>query len=754
MKRLTSLLLSCAFILNAVLFFSCQAEEKAEPEKKASLSHYKRSTVSLPYGESMTDISPYYDPNSTELTVITSVRNEIFDIDEETEEAVFVRYDYDYFTVKLNSELETVSHTELETGGSALSTSYLNDSSLYTIVWDSAKTSLDCYSLTNGKRVSSVALDYQPAEVLCSLAVDADGYVYIADSEGITVLSADGALVSEISLPYDRTTLALSPDGNVFIGAEFEEGFGVAQLGLAKKAYGSFTKYDDCPNGIFFVGAVMYVSTMGGLYRADEESITQLMDCLSEGMNASETKIVAVASDERFFTIMYNYAGEIPGYILSVNDKADEEELEAENVIDICTLTDFNAEYLTRKLNNFTQSGKARVKITNYGKYADDSIMDGAAAARLVMDMVSGVYQPDIIMTSPRLTELNNYIVKNELFVDYNELFAREDSLIKEEDIFECVKKTFRDKSGRMWGMTDVFWVYTMLMNKEYMLGKTTWTVDDMIDVNDALPNGVIFEHNITKSSFTRYFISTGAYFTQFVDMENGQCDFDNATFYRYLEFINSLPDEPVRFDDKYYDSGNRYPAYMLLGQDGKTASSDSMLSNLRQWKLYDLEFSGEYEFTGYPTTRSEKSFTYYRDAFIITSFCEDIDSAWEFVHYFLTIDLKKKTEDMSITGLATYMPLMEKQIERTLSFQNMISEYPKEMDRYFPEIVITRDDCNDVVNFLNTQVAGSVYNLISPEITAIITEEISYYVGGVGTAEECAKKIQSRASIWLSENE
>lgn len=60
------------------------------------------------------------------------------------------------------------------------------------------------------------------------------------------------------------------------------------------------------------------------------------------------------------------------------------------------------------------------MKITNYGEYADGSIMDGAAAERLVMDIVSGVYQPDIIVTSPRLTELNNYIVKNELFVDYN----------------------------------------------------------------------------------------------------------------------------------------------------------------------------------------------------------------------------------------------------------------------------------------------------------------------------------------------
>lgn len=113
MKRLTSLLLSLTLVLNTLLFFSCQAEEKAEPEKRENLSHYKRSTVSLPYGESMTDIPPYYDPNSTELTVITNVRNEIFDIEEETKEAVFVRYDYDYFAVKLNSALDTVSHIEL-----------------------------------------------------------------------------------------------------------------------------------------------------------------------------------------------------------------------------------------------------------------------------------------------------------------------------------------------------------------------------------------------------------------------------------------------------------------------------------------------------------------------------------------------------------------------------------------------------------------------------------------------------------------
>ena len=35
-----------------------------------------------------------------------------------------------------------------------------------------------------------------------------------------------------------------------------------------------------------------------------------------------------------------------------------------------------------------------------------------------------------------------------------------------------------------------------------------------------------------------------------------------------------------------------------------------------------------------------------------------------------------------------------------------------------------------------------------------IVKEEISAYLGGLGTAEDCAKKIQSRAEIWVAEHE
>ena len=43
--------------------------------------------------------------------------------------------------------------------------------------------------------------------------------------------------------------------------------------------------------------------------------------------------------------------------------------------------------------------------------------------------------------------------------------------------------------------------------------------------------------------------------------------------------------------------------------------------------------------------------------------------------------------------------------------------------------------------------------DLLPTAVREIIFEEVLELQGGVGTPEDCAKKIQSRASIWLSEH-
>jgi hypothetical protein len=59
-----------------------------------------------------------------------------------------------------------------------------------------------------------------------------------------------------------------------------------------------------------------------------------------------------------------------------------------------------------------------------------------------------------------------------------------------------------------------------------------------------------------------------------------------------------------------------------------------------------------------------------------------------------------------------------------------------------------------ELLNFLDN-IAGQPISTLSDDVIAdILSEEITSFFGGTKTAEECARVIQSRVSIYLSENE
>ena len=50
---------------------------------------------------------------------------------------------------------------------------------------------------------------------------------------------------------------------------------------------------------------------------------------------------------------------------------------------------------------------------------------------------------------------------------------------------------------------------------------------------------------------------------------------------------------------------------------------------------------------------------------------------------------------------------------------------------------------------------AGTPLRLMDDqEILYIVRDEVMSFLSGVGTSEDCAKKIQSRVSIWLAEHQ
>lgn len=63
-----------------------------------------------------------------------------------------------------------------------------------------------------------------------------------------------------------------------------------------------------------------------------------------------------------------------------------------------------------------------------------------------------------------------------------------------------------------------------------------------------------------------------------------------------------------------------------------------------------------------------------------------------------------------------------------------------------------TERDAEILLDYLDNECGSAVSESIPYEVTSIINEEISAFLGGAKTAGECAKVIQSRVSILLSE--
>ncbi|MBQ3862281.1 MAG: hypothetical protein II779_17305, partial [Clostridia bacterium] len=64
------------------------------------------------------------------------------------------------------------------------------------------------------------------------------------------------------------------------------------------------------------------------------------------------------------------------------------------------------------------------------------------------------------------------------------------------------------------------------------------------------------------------------------------------------------------------------------------------------------------------------------------------------------------------------------------------------------------KSDTDRLKTLLDEVLGYPMIDAVPETVTEIAGEEISAFLGGVGTAEDCAKKIQSRVSIWIAEND
>jgi len=387
---------------------------------------------------------------------------------------------------------------------------------------------------------------------------------------------------------------------------------------------------------------------------------------------------------------------------------------------------------------------------------------------RLRLDIISGD-GPDIIPFDSSLT-VDSF--NSGVFCDLYEFIDNEPDL-KREDFIPNVRKAF-ERDGKMVMIAPAFSYQTITAKAGYTDVRENWSIDDMIAAYNAMPEGMYFfsrneEYNMRQLYFQE---CVKDYF--YIDYGKAECHFDSPEFIKLLNFFN---------DNKI---GLTWEEYKNLPNDLHVEVSQ--LDVLDGYKFVDFETGGyqwfggmfsdmriNYEdecvFVGFPYD-GVKSGSYINipECLGIVANSPHKEGAWKFLRYMVSDEyyhdknaqhyycfpviesVFDEKAQMSVEGMLTYphdenyriidgdMIRQDWTFKRVDMNGNVISE--KVLEPF------TQEECDHYKDMIkNSEVIrydNTIYNIIREETLSFFNLEC--------TAEECAERIQNRASIYLSE--
>lgn len=229
------------------------------------------------------------------------------------------------------------------------------------------------------------------------------------------------------------------------------------------------------------------------------------------------------------------------------------------------------------------------------------------------------------------------------------------------------------------------------------------------------------------------YFIEelSKRYLAGAVDRDAGACDFNNAEFISILEAALL-----VRRDrsDEYETPENFENAWQRMGR-GQLMLGAGVLSGLGRGLKFDEAWSGrEMSYFGFISPDGETGLSVVLDwALGICAASEHKEACWDFISYLLT----DAPEGLATHSLPLYRPAFEQML------RDGMGDSPSQLhDEQEAEEYLALVESADWLEFYDRQALD------------IITEEASAYIAGARTAEETARVIQDRLSVYFAEAE
>lgn len=605
------------------------------------------------------------------------------------------------------------------------------------------------------KRAEDIDKNFQTSDdylYIQYIECDKDGNIFLAGDSNIWVFDADLNYSFAIQDGNYIQNMSASPDGKVYAQYYGADGMTCAPVDVQNRKFGDPIVLPENIefNGIFFGdGYTLYYYNTTGIYgyNTGDENGTLLMNFQNSDISGDLEGVYYIDADS--FLLQY-YDRVTWDRKFGVFTKSGDIDLSKTTVVEIA-LT--NAPYdLNSRVADFNRKHKdMRVVYTDYSQYNTPEDYT-AGETKLANDVLNGLYKPDIVIGQISDSAYSAFLEKG-LFADYNTLAAG-DTEFDLSDLFGCVKNSYTI-DGKLLALPSEISIETLLGNKSLLGGKTTWTLDEMLDVIDSLPDGTSIARSLTRDSFTYNLLGENGLMS-FVD--GNECSFDSPTFTRLLEYLKTLP-ESLPDSEYEYDNDNMYAEY----QSGKYTTVRKSYWGINSW-FEELAYFGKDNTVriGYPSVNGKGGGTPLSQYTCLYSIMEDSeykDIAWLFVKSALL------QSDANNDSVPLFHSNFKKMIEKIKNYTFIIYNNggaswgemsPEDID--FDEsqgmALRTSDvDWDGIEKWLDEIGSPAVNNSLPYEVQDIIKEEISSYMGGTKSASDTASMIQSRVKLYLAEN-
>lgn len=486
---------------------------------------------------------------------------------------------------------------------------------------------------------------------------------------------------------------------------------------------------------------IIYTTSTGVFaFKKGDSEAKQLMSFINSDVPTTNMNHILLQDDTHFVGFYYDdYEHE---QVASIFTKKNPEDIADKKVL---VLAGYYVPYEVKsRVIQFNKTNpEYRVVIKEYHTY--DTMEDGMAGyTQLNMDIL-GRGLPDILIADSYFP-VSSYISKG-LVADIGELIAADEELSKKEfmeNVFDAYKV-----EGKLYYVIPSFSVRTLVGKTSIVGDRTSWTMQEMMELLDAMPEGTQAIGELTRSEFIDLVIQYCG--SDFVDVATGKCNFNSENFVKMLEFAKTLPEEinwDEYGDDYWLNKDLRY-------RENLTILAECNVSSVRYVNDYINGYFGEdISYVGFPTDKGNGAVVKANEQYLISEKSENKEGAWEFVRYYLTDEYQRNL----------VMFPVDKQI--FVEKANEATENPYTVDRYGNKqsyeakfsiggesVVLpnmNQDQVNTFVNYVES-IDKCFYH--DEDIESIISEEVASFFAGQKSAADVAGVIQSRVEIYVGEN-